>query len=170
VDLVVLCGYLHILTAPMLAAYPGRILNVHDADLTLTGPDGAPKYRGLHSTRDAILAGERETRTSVHLVTEEVDQGPVIARSAAYPVSPQAAVLLSRLAREPGPEAPDGPLHALKTIAWQQREWMMATCWGPLLSLAIERVITARPGAAGWAAGPELEPGIAASASAGVGG
>lgn len=107
IDMVVLSGYLHIVTEPLLAAYPGRILSVHDADLTLLGPDGRPRYPGLHATRDAIRAGETETRCSAHLVTADVDAGPVLARSAAFPV--------------------EGRHH------YVQREWMMREAWGPLI-------------------------------------
>lgn len=66
VDLVVLCCYLRILTRPMLEAFPGRIINLHDSDLAITNGRGKPRYVGLRSTRDAIAAGERETRATVH--------------------------------------------------------------------------------------------------------
>lgn len=72
-DILVLSGYLHIVTAPLLAAYPQRIINVHDGDL--------PRYPGLHATRDAIRAGEPATVCTVHVVTAAVDAGPVLARS-----------------------------------------------------------------------------------------
>jgi folate-dependent phosphoribosylglycinamide formyltransferase PurN len=111
-DLIVLSGYLHIVTAPLLAAFPGRIINVHDADLTLTGPDGRPRYPGLHATRDALRAGETTTRCTAHLVTADVDQGPVLARSRAFPV--------------------DGRHHYL------QRELMMREAWGPLIARSIQ--------------------------------
>ena len=102
VDLVVLCCYLRILTAPMLAAFPGRIINLHDSDL--------PKYAGLHATRDAIRAGERETRATAHWVTEEVDAGPILLRSEAFPVL--------------------GDVRA-------HRELVIRTAWGPLMREAI---------------------------------
>lgn len=118
-DLIVCASYLHILTEPFLAAYPGRVISVHDSDLTLLGADGRPKYRGLHSTRDAIRAGERETRSTVHRVTAEVDLGPPLVRSWAFPVSPFVI-----------DEKPYANAH---------RRWMMDTAWGPLLARAIER-------------------------------
>lgn len=105
VDLVVLCCYLRILTAPMLAAFPGRIVNLHDSDL--------PKYAGLHATRDAIRAGERETRATAHWVTEEVDAGPVLLRSEAFPVL--------------------GDVRA-------HRELVIRTAWGPLMREAIHLI------------------------------
>jgi phosphoribosylglycinamide formyltransferase 1 len=129
VELVVLCGYLHILTTPMLAAFPGRILNIHDSDLFRLGPGRVPQYRGLRATRDALLAGEAETRSSVHVVTAEVDVGPVVARSAAFMVPEEIRRALH-----------DGDAGAFKAGAWAQRERMMNECWGPLLAEAIERV------------------------------
>ena len=102
-DVLVLSGYLHIVTAPLLAAYPERIINVHDGDV--------PKYRGLHATRDAMRAGEPGTLCTVHVVTEEVDAGPVLARSDVFPV---------------------GERHH-----YMQREWMMREAWGPLIVRAI---------------------------------
>jgi folate-dependent phosphoribosylglycinamide formyltransferase PurN len=126
-DLVVLCGYLHILTAPMLGPYAGRVLNVHDADLTVLDPAGRPRYCGLHSTRDAIVAGAAETRSTVHIVTAEVDVGPALFRSWPFPVHPMA-----QDARR------WGATNLLKAYAYAQREWMMRASWGPLLAEAID--------------------------------
>ena len=125
-DLVVLCGYLHVLTAPMLDRFPDRILNIHDADLRLMGADGLPRYRGLRSTRDAVMAGESETRSTVHLVTPNVDVGPVLLLSAPFPVHPMVADARRW-----------GATDILKACAFAQREWMMRACWGPLLAEAI---------------------------------
>jgi folate-dependent phosphoribosylglycinamide formyltransferase PurN len=126
-DLVVLCGYLHVATAPLLEAHPSRIINVHDSDLAIADGDGLPRYRGLHATRDAIFAGEPETRSTVHLVTQQVDVGPLLVRSWAFPTHP-----LVRDARRLG--AAD----ILKAYAYAQREWMARAAWGPLLARAIE--------------------------------
>jgi folate-dependent phosphoribosylglycinamide formyltransferase PurN len=121
-DLVVLCGYLHIVTAPLLEAYPWRIVNVHDSDLTVCGPDGLPRYRGLHATRDAVFAGEPETRSTVHLVTPDVDVGPLLVRSWAFPTHPLVAAARGW-----------GAADILKAYAYAQREWMMRAAWGRLL-------------------------------------
>jgi len=126
IDLVVACGYLHILTKPLLDAFPDRVINIHDADLSIQGGDGRPRYRGLRSTREAILAGEPETRTTVHLVTSEVDVGPVLLRSRAFPVHPMVRDARAWQA-----------IDILKACAYAQREWMMRAVWGPLLSDAI---------------------------------
>jgi len=148
-DLVVLSGYLHILTAPALEAFPNRIVNIHDADLTVLEAGGRPRYRGLRSTRDAVFAGARETRSTVHLVTPEVDVGPLLVRSWAFPV--------------PGVVEQARDLRSgdvLKAYAYAQREWMMCAAWGPLLARTIElfargdvRLLDARPVVAG-ALGP----------------
>ena len=120
-DVVVLLGYLFVLTEPLLDAFPGRILNLHDSDL--------PRYPGLHATRDAIYAGERETRSSAHIVTAQVDAGPVIARSAAFPVAPFVHEAVAR-----------GEHDIVRAYAYAQREWMMRSTWGALAAEAVERL------------------------------
>ena len=125
-DLVIACGYLHILTRPMLDAFPDRVINVHDADLAVLDAKGGPRFRGLHSTRDAILAGEPETRSTVHLVTPEVDVGPVLLRSRAFPVHQ----MVHEARRWDA-------IDILKAYAYAQREWMMRASWGRLMSDAI---------------------------------
>ena len=119
-DLIVTCGYRHILTTPFLEAYPNRVINIHDSDL--------PAYPGLHAVRDAVLAGERATRSTVHLVTAEVDGGPPLVRSWAFPTHP----LVTDARRW-------GATDILKAYAYAQREWMMRAAWGPLLAHAIDR-------------------------------
>jgi folate-dependent phosphoribosylglycinamide formyltransferase PurN len=125
--LILLCGYLHILTESMLAAYPGAIVNLHDADLALSNADGRPRFRGLHSTYDALAAGEPETRSTVHLVTPELDVGPLILRSWAFPAHP----MVEDARRW-------GATKLLKAYAYAQREWMMRAAWGPLLARTLE--------------------------------
>lgn len=68
--LIVLAGFMRILTPHFIGAFAGRILNVH--------PSLLPKYRGLHTHRRAIEAGEALHGVSVHFVTEELDGGPVV--------------------------------------------------------------------------------------------
>ena len=137
-DLVVLCGYIHILTAPVLSAFPNRVINVHDSDLLLLGRDGRPRYRGLRSTRDAIFAGEPETRSTIHVVTPEVDNGPALVRSWPFPV----ASLMDR-AREW--QSTD----MLKAYAYAHREWMMRAAWGRMLSTAVSLISGHRDSASG---------------------
>lgn len=68
--LVVLAGFMRILTPGFVNHYSGRLLNIH--------PSLLPKYRGLHTHRRALEAGDSIHGASVHLVTEELDGGPVI--------------------------------------------------------------------------------------------
>jgi folate-dependent phosphoribosylglycinamide formyltransferase PurN len=84
-DLVVLAGYLYLLSDPMLLAFSKRILNLHFADLTLRTPGGEPGFPGIRAVRDALAAGCTETRATVHLVDETVDAGPPLVRSWAFP-------------------------------------------------------------------------------------
>ncbi|RWR00813.1 phosphoribosylglycinamide formyltransferase [[Pantoea] beijingensis] len=69
-DLIVLAGYMRILSPDFVAHYQGRMLNIH--------PSLLPKYPGLHTHRQAIENGDEEHGTSVHFVTDELDGGPVI--------------------------------------------------------------------------------------------
>lgn len=78
-DYIVLAGYMRIVKDPLLSAYPQRIINVHPADLRVLKANGTRAYTGANAVRDAILSGEKETRSSVHVVTEEVDAGPILA-------------------------------------------------------------------------------------------
>ncbi|MGB5210925.1 MAG: phosphoribosylglycinamide formyltransferase [Gammaproteobacteria bacterium] len=72
-DLVVLAGFMRILSAPLVRAWSGRMLNIH--------PSLLPAYRGLHTHRRVLAAGEEAHGTSVHFVTEELDGGPLIAQA-----------------------------------------------------------------------------------------
>ncbi len=78
-DLVVLAGFMRILTGPFTQRYAGRLINTH--------PSLLPKYRGVDAVGQARAAGARETGCTVHYVTEGVDEGPVIAQSR-VPIEP----------------------------------------------------------------------------------
>lgn len=147
-DLLLLAGYLYVVTAPMLERYASRIVNVHHADLTRVGANGAPLFPGLRAVREAIRAGERETRATAHVATAAVDRGPLLARSWAFPVSPLAAH-----ARETGAE------EVLKAYAFAHQEWMLATAWAPLLAFALERFATGRVAVVGGRALLDGRPG-----------
>lgn len=69
-DVVVLAGYMRILSADFVAHYRGRLLNIH--------PSLLPKYPGLDTHRQVLENGDAVHGTSVHFVTEELDGGPVI--------------------------------------------------------------------------------------------
>lgn len=77
VDLIALAGYMSITTKPLLDRYDGKIVNVHPADLTILSL-GERKYVGIHTVRDAILGGEKEIRSTTHIVREKVDHGEVL--------------------------------------------------------------------------------------------
>jgi phosphoribosylglycinamide formyltransferase 1 len=72
VELVVLAGYMHLLTEPFLRRFPERIVNVH--------PSLLPSFPGAHPIRDALAAGADPTGVTVHYVDEGLDTGPVLAQ------------------------------------------------------------------------------------------
>jgi len=78
-QLVVLAGFMRILTPHFIGAFAGRILNIH--------PSLLPGYRGLHTHRRVLEAGDELHGVSVHFVTDELDGGPVILQ-AEVPVLP----------------------------------------------------------------------------------
>jgi phosphoribosylglycinamide formyltransferase-1 len=78
-DLVVLAGFMRILTAPFIERYRGRLMNIH--------PSLLPALPGLDTHRRALAAGARTHGCTVHFVTPQVDSGPIIVQ-AAVPVLP----------------------------------------------------------------------------------
>jgi phosphoribosylglycinamide formyltransferase-1 len=72
-DYVILAGFMRILTEQFVAHYAGRLINIH--------PSLLPKFKGLDTHQRAIEAGEKEHGASVHFVTAELDEGPVIMQS-----------------------------------------------------------------------------------------
>ena len=128
-DLVVLAGYLYLLTDPMLSAFSQRILNLHFADLTLRTPGGEPGFPGIRAVRDALAAGCTETRATVHLVDATVDAGPPLVRSWAFPVSPMVEEAQAWTATD-----------MLRAYAFAHEQWMMRACAGPLWSAALQLV------------------------------
>ena len=89
-DLVVLAGFMRILTAPFVEHYAGRMLNIH--------PSLLPLFPGLHTHQQALDAGCVEHGATVHLVTAELDHGPAVLQ-ARIPVLPgdTEATLATRL-------------------------------------------------------------------------
>ncbi len=72
VGVVVLAGFMRILTATFLDAWPQRVVNTH--------PSLLPAFRGAHAVEEALAHGVKVTGCTVHLVDEEVDHGPIIAQ------------------------------------------------------------------------------------------
>jgi len=89
-DLVVLAGFMRILTAPFVEHYAGRMLNIH--------PSLLPLFPGLHTHQQALDAGCVEHGATVHFVTAELDHGPAVLQ-ARIPVLPgdTEATLATRL-------------------------------------------------------------------------
>jgi phosphoribosylglycinamide formyltransferase 1 len=74
VELVVLAGYMQLLTTPFLERFPGRILNVH--------PSLLPAFPGAHAVEDALAHGVKVTGATVHFVDEGIDTGPIVLQAA----------------------------------------------------------------------------------------
>ncbi len=93
VETVCLAGYMRLLTPFLVRAWAGRMLNIH--------PSLLPAFPGLHTHRRALQAGVKLHGCTVHLVTEELDAGPILAQ-AAVPVLPgdDEATLAARVLRQ----------------------------------------------------------------------
>ncbi|MAU43535.1 MAG: phosphoribosylglycinamide formyltransferase [Yangia sp.] len=78
-DILCLAGFMRVLTASFVENWQGRMLNIH--------PSLLPKYRGLHTHARALEAGDREHGCTVHEVTPELDDGPILGQ-ATVPVLP----------------------------------------------------------------------------------
>src|SRR2546430_6393359 len=72
VYLVILAGFMRVLHAPMLNAFPRRIINIH--------PSLLPKFPGLEAWKQALAAGETVTGCTVHYVDEKIDHGQIVAQ------------------------------------------------------------------------------------------
>jgi formyltetrahydrofolate-dependent phosphoribosylglycinamide formyltransferase len=73
VEVVALAGYMRLLTAWLVGRWEGRMINIH--------PSLLPKYPGLDTHARAIAAGDAEAGCTVHLVTEGLDEGPILAQA-----------------------------------------------------------------------------------------
>ena len=70
VDLIVMAGWMRVVTKKFCEAFAGRIINLH--------PSLLPKYKGLNAVQQALESGDDETGATVHFVTEELDSGAII--------------------------------------------------------------------------------------------
>ena len=70
VDLIVMAGWMRIVTKKFCNAFAGKVINLH--------PSLLPKYKGLHAVEQALQSGDDETGCTVHFVTEELDSGGII--------------------------------------------------------------------------------------------
>ena len=73
VDLIVLAGWMRIISPKLINAFPDRIINIH--------PSLLPKYKGLHAVEQALESGDDTTGCTAHYVTEELDSGAIICQS-----------------------------------------------------------------------------------------
>ena len=73
IEIVALAGYMRVLTPFLVRSWSGRMINIH--------PSLLPKYPGLHTHERAIAAGDAEAGCTVHLVTEGVDEGPILGQA-----------------------------------------------------------------------------------------
>jgi folate-dependent phosphoribosylglycinamide formyltransferase PurN len=114
-DIIACSGYMYILTTSFLEAFPNKVLNVHPADLRIM-EGGRRKYAGLHVVEKQLQCGEKFTRSTIHLMTEDVDHGPILCVSQPLPFE-------NRNAKE-------------------QQELMKLKCDGPAYRKALELLST----------------------------
>jgi folate-dependent phosphoribosylglycinamide formyltransferase PurN len=128
-DLIVLDGYRYVVTAPLLRTYRDRIISLAFSDLARRRLDGRPRFAGPHAVRDALLAGCFDTRLSVHLVNEQIGDGPPIVRSWPFPTSGMSPALRTT-----------DDATALEAYAESQEDWMIREAAGPLLAAALRLI------------------------------
>lgn len=83
VDLVILAGWMRIVTNKLLDAFPDRVINIH--------PSLLPKHKGLNVVQRAMESGDTETGCTVHFVNEDLDAGPIIIQKS-VPIEPNDTV------------------------------------------------------------------------------
>lgn len=127
-NFVFLLGYPYVITDPLLAAFPQKIVVVHDGDLTRRDEAGARRWTGLQAVREAILAGETSTRTSLFFATERVGEGPLFLQSHRYEVAPLARAAIGA-----------GDYDSACRYAGLHRAWMRRD-WGALFVQAVEHL------------------------------
>ena len=79
VDMIVMAGWMKVVSKKFCDEFAGRIINLH--------PSLLPKYKGLHAVEQALKSGDEETGATVHFVTEELDSGAII-RQQTVPILP----------------------------------------------------------------------------------
>jgi folate-dependent phosphoribosylglycinamide formyltransferase PurN len=127
IDYVFLVGYNYIVSEPLVESFSKRVLAIHDGDLMLRDDNGRRRYAGLHAVREAVLAGETETRSSAYFITQEVGAGPLFLLSKPYRIAQLACDARNWGAADLVCEYAD--LH---------RRWMVRDSWGEMLVRAIE--------------------------------
>jgi folate-dependent phosphoribosylglycinamide formyltransferase PurN len=131
-DLVLLSGYMWILTEPITDPY--HVINVHPADLAIEDDAGDRQYIGADPVYDAIVAGEAETRSTVHFVTPAVDAGSILVRSKPLSVHRDLVDDLETFGAEGG----------IREYANAHQEWMKWEGDGPAIAKAVELIAAGR--------------------------
>lgn len=98
IDLIFLAGYMRLIHSPLLKAYKDKILNVHPADLTSRNKNGKRSYVGANSVYQALKAGETRTRSSVILIDEDADTGPILTSGPWVPYTGDCPITTKRAA------------------------------------------------------------------------
>lgn len=129
-DVLLLSGYMWILTDPVIESIP--TINVHPADLTITDDEGNREYVGFDPVTDAIKAGEQETRSTVHFVTIDVDDGPILVRSAPCRVHRELVSALDKFNQDNG----------IENYITAHQEWMKWSGDGPAIGKALSLIST----------------------------
>jgi formyltetrahydrofolate hydrolase len=127
-DFLFLTDYRYLVTRPLLDAFPGRIIVLHDGDLTMM-MSGRRAYTGLHAVRNAILSGATSTRATAFIATEETGEGPLLLLGPPYAVSELATAAVER-----------GDLADVALYAHLHRRWMVTDSYGVLLRKTAELV------------------------------
>lgn len=109
-----------------------RFYAAYDPTANLSDLGVRAAYDERTAARDAILAGEFGTRSTLHVVTDRLDDGPSLIRSRAFPVAE--AVSWARAA---------GALDLLRRAIWVHQEWMLRTAFGPLMEDGLDRLAAA---------------------------
>lgn len=144
-DYVALAGYMRILSPEFVAKWEGRMLNIH--------PSLLPKYKGLHTHERAIEAGDSHGGCSVHLVTAELDDGPIMGQTAVAILPDDTAESLAARVL-----IAEHQLYSRTLMSYVSREtnpeWIVAKVGEMALSLP-ETDFRPSHGAPGWRVGGE---------------
>lgn len=136
-DLILLSGFMQVIKPPLLTEYSRRIINVHPADLTLK-EEGKRRYTGDDAVYDTLVGGETEIRSTVHLVTERVDQGEIIVLSKMAPIEQDMIQIFERF--NPG---------MIRKYSDVLQEWIKWSCDGPSIHKALSLISTGKVGFSG---------------------
>ncbi|MFB6214615.1 MAG: phosphoribosylglycinamide formyltransferase [Candidatus Bipolaricaulia bacterium] len=133
-DILLLSGFMRIVKDPLLSKYEGRIINVHPADLRLEEA-GTRKYRGTDTVYRTIASGDEETRSTVHIVTAGVDQGPILVVSEPVPINRNLVHTLMKFNKE-----------TVRRYADVVQEWMKWSCDGPAIQKCLSLISNGKVG------------------------